>query len=291
MINAYPDPTNPYKSFTKEPVAGMPASSAAMPQAEGIKLSRPSGTKLFGLDLRAAATVGGLTAFFVLAMTGVVIALRQRMVTTPVAPTAPQSRPQAAVENVDNCTLQFTVASLTSPSPTPSASPGTTPSPSPSPTPTPSTTPQSQCNATCTATTDCSNAGHICYENRCRLATNVTSSTCATPVSPTPSPVVYVTPMPGCNEVCNSNADCSNSNHICYTTGGVNRCRLASYPTSENCNAPVTVTQTVTQQQVITPVQPTLPAELPQTGPEDWAKWVGAGAGALLLGGLLILFL
>jgi hypothetical protein len=46
--------------------------------------------------LRSILTVVGLTLFFVVAMLGVMIAQRQRVAQGPVAPNAPQSRPDAS---------------------------------------------------------------------------------------------------------------------------------------------------------------------------------------------------
>lgn len=99
------------------------------------------------------------------------------------------------------------------------------------------------------------------------------------------------TPAPGCNDVCKVNADCSNSAHICYTTSnGTGRCRLDTNPTNESCSAPVAGTPSVpaTPGQ---PAQPTLPAELPQTGAEDWGTWLKAGLVTLGAGAILLLLL
>ncbi|NCN07037.1 MAG: hypothetical protein GW946_04335, partial [Candidatus Pacebacteria bacterium] len=89
-------------------------------------------------------------------------------------------------------------------------------------------------------------------------------------------------PAVGCNEVCSTNADCSNSDHICYTTPeGENLCRLANYLNSTTCTEPA---------QVVV-VQPELPPELPQTGPADWLNWVKTGLVTLGVGAILLLLL
>jgi hypothetical protein len=74
-----------------------------------LKTTPNSPRKLFGIDLRAIATVFGLTAFFLISMLGVLIALRQRVEPGPVAPNAPTSAPKAAVVNPAVCSLQFVV--------------------------------------------------------------------------------------------------------------------------------------------------------------------------------------
>jgi len=91
-------------------------------------------------------------------------------------------------------------------------------------------------------------------------------------------------PSLGCNQVCATNADCTNSDHICFTdSSGVNRCRLESNPTNSSCQA--AVTQTVTQ----APVE--LPQELPQSGPAEWLTWMKAGLAILGIGAALLLML
>lgn len=99
----------------------------------------------------------------------------------------------------------------------------------------------------------------------CNANCNVENST------PTP------TPAPGCNELCVQNADCSNTAHICVTTAdGSNRCRLDKYVDSTTCTVPA---------------QPTLPPQLPETGPADWMNWLKAGLATLGIGTALFLLL
>lgn len=75
------------------------------------------------------------------------------------------------------------------------------------------------CNETCDDNADCGN-NHRCYENRCRLVTNVSSTSCA----------IADTNTRQCNQVCGSNSDCAND-HVCYS----NRCRRADNPDSTVC--------------------------------------------------------
>jgi hypothetical protein len=134
------------------------------------------------------------------------------------------------------------------------------------------------CNEGCATNEQCkqTNTSYVCDSTTqtCRLESNPTSTTC-TAATPTP------TPAPGCNETCVTNADCSNSSHICSTTeDGSLKCRLAEYPTSDTCTLPGS-----------TASQPTLPGELPATGPEDWINWLKAGLVTIGLGAILFFLL
>lgn len=137
-----------------------------------------------------------------------------------------------------------------------------------------------KCNEACTTNAQCEkgDTDHFCDSttNTCRLKTNPSSTTCVKPqATPTPTPAI------GCNDTCVTNADCSNSNHICVTTAdGRNKCRLESYTTSESCTLPTTST-----------AQPTLPPQLPATGPADWMNWLKAGLVTLGLGAALFFLL
>jgi len=153
-----------------------------------------------------------------------------------------------------------------------SATPGVTPTPSVTPTPGVTPTPAIGCNDTCINNSDCSNPDHICHLDRCRLGTNPTSTSCTLPVA-TPTPTI------GCGDVCANNSDCSNASHICYN----NTCRLGNNPDSNSC-APVAGTTPIT-----VAGQPELPAELPQTGPADWANWLKVGLGVVVLGAVMLL--
>ncbi len=137
-----------------------------------------------------------------------------------------------------------------------------------------------KCNEACSTNAECEKGDpdHYCdaTTKTCRLKTNPSSTTCSDPVA-TPTP----TPAPGCNNTCVTNADCSNTNHICATTeDGTLKCRLSNYTSSNTCTLPTTST-----------AQPTLPPALPQTGPEDWMNWLKAGLVTLGLGAALFLLL
>lgn len=174
-----------------------------------------------------------------------------------------------------------------------------------------------ECNSACETNEDCMTIGddHICYNtssgNFCRLASNPTDTSCK-PAKPTPTPTATPTPPPtgpgtptpsptpiiGCNDICVSNSDCANSNHICMTTAdGSNRCRLPDYPNSTTCTATIASTtppDVIVQQPVYetsTPQQPVLPTELPQTGATDWVNWLKAGLVTLGIGTALFLLL
>lgn len=169
------------------------------------------------------------------------------------------------------------------------------------------TPPVYECNSECETNDDCSDiAGgtHVCHEtidgNFCRLESNPGNVACEEPEeTPTPTPTPTPTgtptstgtptptptPAPGCNELCTSNADCSNSNHICATTSdGTNRCRLAEFVGSDTCTIPQVSTATATP-------QPELPTSLPQSGPEDWLNWIKVGLVTLGVGTALFLLL
>lgn len=161
-----------------------------------------------------------------------------------------------------------------------------TPSPSPS-------TPV--CGGSCSSTSQCPDY-HVCSEGTCRLTVCVeTSASCNSNdcelVSDNPPTSV------SCNNACTSNSNCAESNHICF--GG--RCRLATNPNNSQCLVPnetVVYNQTTeeiiytlpgsTEEVVIDKRQVVLPEELPESGAGDLVLVV-AGAGALVIGGLLLL--
>lgn len=339
--------------------------------------------KIFGLEARSLAAVLGLALFFVVAMGGVLIALRQRQQET-VAPTAPESRPEAVDENV--CTVGFTVVDyerdatctkiafenddtsgpvnfdLIPDMEVNEVEPGDEISYAISV----SNTGDTPISVTITdvidtdvfefVSTSCQGDGYDADTNTlsCQIdnlqianktqtstpitytvkvlttidettkATNtatikldgetiascsetitievepepspspspsptpkVTPTPTPTPkVTPTPTPTPKVTPTPvvktspsptplaKCNEACTDNADCANSSHICYQ----GKCRLDSNVSSTVCAAPVGE-------------QPELPEELPESGSEDIINWLKAGFGVLGIGAILLLLL
>ena len=113
----------------------------------------------------------------------------------------------------------------------------------------------------------------------------ITPTVTPTPIpNATATPTPRVTPVVGCNDICVTNADCSNASHICFAVSETeNRCRLETNPTNASCQNPAAV---VTQAQ-----QPVLPEALPETGPEDWGNWLKAGLAILGIGAALLLML
>lgn len=153
------------------------------------------------------------------------------------------------------------------------------------------------CNATCDDTAQCQtyNSSYVCYNaggttgKVCRLSGTETSTSCQTASAPPPTPTI------GCNQTCATNADCSNTDHICYDTALVGQtagkvCRLANYVNSSTCTTPSS-TVAYTPPTTTKGGQPALPAELPQTGPEDWLNWLKAGLITLGVGAALLLLL
>ncbi len=146
---------------------------------------------------------------------------------------------------------------------------------------------QFACNSSCSTTDQCKtvNTDYICTDTsdgkRCRRESNKSADNCQVVSTPGPTAVPQVTVTTptvttvGCNAVCATNADCSNSSHICYS--GV--CRLETNVDSATCA------------QAVAEAQPTLPEELPQTGPEDWINWLKAGLVTLGIGAVLLLLL
>ncbi|MBU0978663.1 hypothetical protein KKF92_02425 [Patescibacteria group bacterium] len=140
------------------------------------------------------------------------------------------------------------------------------------------------CNSHCDTTDECrtANSNYKCsttYGNVCRLAANEGASNC--------QPINYVAmassvaPLAGCNETCQSNANCAYTNYICYSTSSGNVCRLDQYPNSANCQPPAVVNAYVpAPQQVYIPPQqiayvqqnpavysPVIPAVIPTPAP------------------------
>lgn len=186
---------------------------------------------------------------------------------------------------VDNCQIAINVYPGEEPTPTPGVTPSPTPSVSPSPSPSPTTV---VCYDQCNTITLICPTYHTCNNGRCAYnpclesGVNCDAKLC-TIIEPTPTPVAPA----GCNDACSTNSDCANTSHICW----YGRCRLDTNPNSETCTI-TTYTQTVvTQQQVVT-TQPELPQQLPQTGIlDDGLRILGAGAAAVIFGGLLLFLL
>lgn len=91
-----------------------------------------------------------------------------------------------------------------------------------------------QCNENCSTSAECQ-TGYRCYNDgsgsRCRLADNVSSSTCAANNT--------IAGTRSCNEVCSSSSECV-TGYMCFN----NRCRRPENPDSENCNVQVAAVST-----------------------------------------------
>ncbi|HCR80981.1 MAG: RNA polymerase sigma factor, sigma-70 family [Candidatus Pacebacteria bacterium GW2011_GWA1_46_10] len=92
-----------------------------------------------------------------------------------------------------------------------------------------------------------------------------------------PTPTVEPTPTPGDG----------------VGGGGDDTNIIATADSSSNAEANVTLNEGTSTGGTSTTTggQPTLPSELPQTGPEDWLKYLQIGLGVLGAGALLLLFL
>jgi hypothetical protein len=198
--------------------------SSAQPSPVMAQAPKP---KLFGLDRRIVLTVVALIAFIGVSSLAVLIAGRQSAVKGPVAPNAPESKPQAYIEKIQTCSLTFDIPA--------------------------------ECNSICAQTADCQavnpdwtclaetpNATGSAGIKHCRLTDNPTSATCS--------------PQIACNSPCTTDSECQavNPNWSCetltYPTTEANptpvtskACRLTTNPNSEACVPPdVTPTQTPT---------------------------------------------
>lgn len=146
------------------------------------------------------------------------------------------------------------------------------------------------CNEDCTSDTECqlTDTNYVCdyITDTCRLDSNLTSTTCQTASNDDDDDNDDDVTTVGCNDICVTNSDCQDTDHICVTTAdGSNRCRLTAYTSSESCvieSSGGTTTATT---------QPSLPAELPESGPEDWLNWLKAGLVTMGIGTALFLLL
>jgi hypothetical protein len=85
------------------------------------------------------------------------------------------------------------------------------------------------CNETCQNSTECG-TGFLCYENKCRLSTNLTSVNCED----------IVQRSKDCNETCNQAIECK-TGLTCFE----GKCRDAANPQSSVCQNDQTVTETI----------------------------------------------
>lgn len=170
-------------------------------------------------NTKKTLTLTGILLALALVVGGVVLVLPRLTTLSPIAPTAPESRPQAADWIGGNqCALTFTIEGETpTPTATPSATPTPTSTPSPTPTPTPTTpagtptptlppgvtptptvpggvatpTPvKASCNQSCNVSSDCM-AGLTCTtDGLCRNISCSEMASCVCPGStPTPTPI------------------------------------------------------------------------------------------------------
>ncbi len=206
----------------------------------------------------------------------------------PIAPSVPQTKPQAIGGNpVPACIVSFTL-SLATPSPVPSSTPGTSPSPTPSgtPGPTPTATPGSSpaptptpalCNSSCTTNSQCASdqtcyipsgqSSGNCRNPNCKLATNCSCS---------------------CNSPCVSGDQCTSDTNCYVPSGTSGNCRNDSCQTQSNCSC---VTPTPTPGS--TPAPTTTPkaspiTQVPTTGTSWPTLFIMFGGALLLLVGLAI---
>jgi len=146
-----------------------------------------------------------------LVLGGVAVFVATRISTQkPVAPTAPESKPEAAGVNwtpvVPVCNLSFAVATP-SPTPTPTKTPTPTPTKTPTPTPTGTLTPTVAltptptetpliCNKTCGSNAQCP-SGTFCSNGFCRNPGCPSQGDCVCPTAtPTRSGSAISTPTP-----------------------------------------------------------------------------------------------
>ncbi len=130
-----------------------------------------------------------------------------------------------------SATVEASASPSPSPSPSATASPLVSASPSPSPSASPGVggTSTKQCNETCSANSECA-VNHRCFEGRCRLASNVTSTSCAGPAD--------AGLQRQCNEYCADSRECA-SGYSCF----YNRCRRPDNPDNTSCQIASNATQ------------------------------------------------
>lgn len=178
----------------------------------------------------------------------------------PVAPTAPESKPQAQQATPSSaptpspivCKLTFNLLSAPTPTATPTrtATPTVTPTASVTPTATPTATPTPLlgCYHTCTSDSDC--------EGDLKCQTVAGSQKCVTPQCPDERDCIC---NKSCWEVCGQNSECPTGT-TCRSIDGIYRCVNPSCDREKDCDCSI-VQNTPTPQ--ITPVSE---GELPSAG-------------------------
>ena len=203
-------------------------------------------------------TIGILLLTAVLGVT-VFLTVMKLNTTEPVAPTAPQSKPQAATAA---CTVEFKITVNT---------------------PTPTVTPPAQCNGECTTNAQCPSE-MVCSSGRCRNPQCTGEDDCSCPgttVTPTVTPTA--TPVLQCNGDCSSNAQCPAS-MVCSS----GKCRNAQCTGETDCNCPG---PTVTPSNTPTPTTPIVqgPTNTPGPRPEVPEAGTFLPTAIIVVGGLAIL--
>ncbi len=198
--------------------------------------------------------IGALVAVILLAVASIIVIPRLTSTTETVAPTAPESQPQAAAggpwSKTGDCKASFTIAGpLVTPTPTPTLVPA--------------------CGTTCQSDSDCPSDMSCNADKVCRKTACLEASDCNCPGTPTP------TLLAGCSESCNTNDDCT-AGLACI--GGMCRNQACSEKTDCTC--------VIAGGSTPTPTSPQLPSAgfgLPTIGV------LGGGVVMILLGILLAL--
>src|SRR5579859_2503541 len=194
-------------------------------------------------------------------------------------------------------TISFSsAAAVTAAATSATTAPATTaPAATAAPTSNPTNAPTSySCNQSCSSDSQCQsvNSNTVCYQDVCRLATNVSDAGCQPP--PTSAPPV------GCNQQCGTNADCAANGYICVNTNQGLRCRINTNISDDHCGpaaatpspTPFTATSGTdttgtigTTSRTSRSARTTTAKTLPVSGNTDTTfEFVGIGTGAVIIG-------
>lgn len=223
--------------------------------------------------IRVAITLVSLVIFFMLGMAGVLISQRQFLTQGPVAPNAPESRPEARIVQT-NCSLTFNVPEITT---------------------------QAACGyGPCETDNDCledlicitaDNGNSYCaeaeFEAACIDSPSVAS--CCDESSPTPTPTPTPTPEDEDDRTVSATASSSSTASVNVT---INRESGEEEAEEGQTTAATQPTTKGGQPTIIQPTsQPEIPEELPVAGPADWLRYLQVGLATLGIGALLLLLL
>ncbi len=267
------------KPAVAQPTNEQPEQQSDQPEQIQARYVKAAPPKKSGFSAgRVLAATLGMLLFFGIGLAGVMISQRQYVSQEPVAPTAPQSQPEAAVSQAA-CTLTFNVPVEPEP-----AACGFSPC---------DTDDDCKDDLVCITADDGDNYCAIEeYEEAC--ADDPNETTCCT--EPTPTPEILECGESGCvdNFDCEAGLICiaaGNGNHYCGEPDYKSAC--GENPSETSCCTAPTNTPAPTPTLSITPTneQPDLPEELPQSGPADWLKYLQAGLATLGVGALLLLLL